>query len=160
MFGLTSPVLLPGASTGFVALDAQSGGTITMEWAGEGALANPFDPQSLINFTYTCRVNTVFAAEPNLLLRLAMVPEVLNLELPIQLEDQLVNKLELAAAEIDRNNPFGAIGTLRSFIRQVGRSPQISDEGADVLIAGAQDIIALLRPTRAGASLNRKQHRN
>lgn len=59
-FQLTSPVRLPGASTGTVLCDDAGSGTISMEWAGQGQLPNPFDPKHPINFFYVCRVNTEF----------------------------------------------------------------------------------------------------
>ena len=147
-FGLESPVLLPSTSTGFVLLDAQTGGTIGMEWVGEGELANPFDPNSTIQFAYTCEVNTQFAIDPDLLVRLVMIPNVLNLELPRRLENNLVTLLQRTTSKLDRDNTFGAAGTLRAFVRKVGNSRLISDEDANLLISGAQEIIALLRPTR------------
>lgn len=147
-FGLESPVILPSTSTGFVLLDAQTGGSIGMEWVGEGELVNPFDPNSTIQFAYTCEVSTQFAIDPDLLVRLVMIPNVLNLELPRRLEDNLVTLLQRSTTKLDRDNTFGAAGTLRAFVRKVGNSRLISDEDANMLISGAQEIIAMLRPTR------------
>lgn len=147
-FGLESPVILPSTSMGFVLLDAQTGGSIGMEWVGEGELVNPFDPNSTIQFAYTCEVSTQFAIDPDLLVRLVMIPNVLNLELPRRLEDNLVTLLQRSTTKLDRDNTFGAAGTLRAFVRKVGNSRLISDEDANLLISGAQEIIAMLRPTR------------
>lgn len=61
MFGLTSPVTLPGASTGQAQFDSPSTGTIAMAWSGSGELQNPFDPTQPIPFDYVCHVNTVFS---------------------------------------------------------------------------------------------------
>lgn len=147
-FGLESPVILPSTSTGFVLLDVQTGGSIGMEWVGEGELANPFDPNSTIQFAYTCEVNTQFAAVPDLLVPLMMIPNVLNLELHPRLEDNLMTLLQRTTANLDRDNTFGATGTLRAFVRKVGKSRRISDEEANMLISDAQEIIAMLKPTR------------
>ena len=45
-FGLQSPVILPSSSLGTVAVSASNGGTITLDWAGIGQLANPYDPNN------------------------------------------------------------------------------------------------------------------
>lgn len=58
MFGLTSPVILPGESVGTI---SQGDNTIETNWDGEGQLENPFEPGSFISFTYLCQVNTVFS---------------------------------------------------------------------------------------------------
>ncbi len=147
-FGLESPVLLPSASTGFVLLDAQNGGSIGMAWVGEGELANPFDPKGTIQFAYSCEVNTQFAVDPDLLVRLMMIPNVLNLELPPRLEDNLLTLLERTTTKLDRDNTFGAARTLRAFVRKAGNSRRIPDEEANMLISDAQEIIAMLKPTR------------
>lgn len=63
MFGLTSPVVLPSTSTGVVTFDTPGSGRIRQNWAGEGELGNPNDPENPISFTYTCNVNTVFSRQ-------------------------------------------------------------------------------------------------
>lgn len=64
-FGLTSPVYLPGTSSGTL---TESGdgvtGAVAMLWDGAGALPDPTNPGSFIPFTYECRVNTEFSREP------------------------------------------------------------------------------------------------
>lgn len=60
MFGLVSPVTLPGASTGVAQFDSPTAGTISMAWSGSGELQNPSDPGQPIPFDYVCHVNTVF----------------------------------------------------------------------------------------------------
>lgn len=54
-FGITSPFVLPGASTGFVKYDdsGKATGRISMSWSGQGDLGG-------IPFTYVCAVNAVF----------------------------------------------------------------------------------------------------
>ena len=151
-FGLESPVILPSTSAGFVLLDAQTGGSIGMEWIGEGELTNPFDPNSTIQFVYTCDVNTQFAVDPDLLVRLMMIPNVLNLELPPRLEDNLLTLLERTTTKLDRDNTFGAARALRAFVRKAGNSRRIPDEEANMLISDAQEIIALLKPDRSEGS--------
>lgn len=64
-FGLTSPVYLPGASTGQFVYDdpiLRTGAT-HMVWDGEGALPAPGGSGELIPFTYQCRVNTAFVTD-------------------------------------------------------------------------------------------------
>lgn len=63
-FGLTSPVYLPGASSGTLT-DSGAGetGTVQMRWNGAGALPDPTNPGSFIPFNYECRVNTDFARQ-------------------------------------------------------------------------------------------------
>ncbi|HMQ15922.1 MAG TPA: hypothetical protein PKC49_08110 [Phycisphaerae bacterium] len=58
LYGLTSPVLLPGASSGAV---SEQDGTIASLWEGVGQLPNPFDPPNFITFTYKCQVHTIYA---------------------------------------------------------------------------------------------------
>ncbi len=149
-YGLTSPVILPSTSAGAVAISPETGGTIRMAWVGQGELADPFDPNSRVSFTYTCDVNTVFVAEPHLLVRLDLVPDVLDLELPMRLEDDLVTKLERAAARLDEDNATAGVHILHSFVRTVQRSLRIPEEQAVELIAKAQQIMELADPKREG----------
>ncbi len=65
-FGMTSPALLPGSSTGRVIRDGVDPtiGKIELDWAGSGLLNNPFDPQNPLQFNYTCDVSTDFEQVP------------------------------------------------------------------------------------------------
>ncbi|MEK6674249.1 MAG: hypothetical protein AABZ47_01185 [Planctomycetota bacterium] len=60
-FGLESPVHLPGDSSGIVTFDGEQTGSVQMEWRGESALPNPFDPGTYFDFTYACHVESLFA---------------------------------------------------------------------------------------------------
>lgn len=59
LYGLTSPVYLPGASNGTIDPD---NGKITSLWNGIGMLDNPFDPPNPIIFSYACTVNSIYTA--------------------------------------------------------------------------------------------------
>ncbi|MEK7994435.1 MAG: PA14 domain-containing protein, partial [Planctomycetota bacterium] len=83
MFHLTSPVVLPSTSAGTVTLTALTGGSVIMAWAGTSQLPNPFDLSTFIPFRYTCAVQAAFAPEPVTLLELALIPNVINLDLPL-----------------------------------------------------------------------------
>jgi len=60
LYGLTSPVYLPGDSSGVV---SNGDNSISSLWDGQGQLPNPFDPGNFITFTYRCEVHTVFAPQ-------------------------------------------------------------------------------------------------
>lgn len=57
-FGITSPILLPSASSGTITFDDPRSGGVTQVWEGEGELQNPFDPTDPLIFTYTCTVES------------------------------------------------------------------------------------------------------
>jgi hypothetical protein len=61
VFGMTSPVALPGAAGGTI---SYADGTIASAWAGQGQLMNPFDPTHPIMFEYECATNTVYTVTP------------------------------------------------------------------------------------------------
>jgi hypothetical protein len=63
-FGLTSPVYLPGESTGVMSPTSPVAGTIESEWVGDGFLPNAQDPENPIAFSYNCRVNTKYGQAP------------------------------------------------------------------------------------------------
>jgi hypothetical protein len=63
LYGMTSPVDLPGASNGEMAFGSDAAGVATLVWDGATLLPNPFDPQNPINLTYRCEVHADFAAE-------------------------------------------------------------------------------------------------
>lgn len=147
-FGLTSPVLLPSSSTGEVAVDPVEGGEVTMDWIGTGQLSNPFNPSAPLTFRYRCDVNTLFPAEPANVLGLALVPDVLSLQLPQGIERHLVATLDQSLAQIQSGNESEAVRSLRVFIHQVDRlSGRVIEEAdADNLITGALEIIHLIGP--------------
>ncbi|MDO8629833.1 MAG: hypothetical protein Q7R41_05020 [Phycisphaerales bacterium] len=145
-FNLHSPVLLESNSSGIVALEIESGGSVVMEWSGGSELANPFDPTTLIPFTYTCVVNAAFAAAPTNMLELNLKPYVLNLTLPQGLENSLIRKLDMASEQIGAGRVPGAIRSLRAFINKVEaqQGKKIGQADADALIASAEATITLL----------------
>jgi hypothetical protein len=60
-FGITSPFVMPGASSGVIEYADKDGGHIVMAWEGEGFLPNPQDPERPLRFTYTCDMNNNFS---------------------------------------------------------------------------------------------------
>ncbi|MCH7812577.1 MAG: hypothetical protein IID40_01020 [Planctomycetes bacterium] len=145
-FGLESPVLLPGASTGTISFDADGKGYISMAWDGQSELQNPGDPSQPIVFTYTCAVNTTFAPAALPVLSLDLVPELLNLELVLGVERRLNNVLESAQRKLEQDQPEVAQKKLGHFIRMVDRlrGDQLSDEEADRLIDKADTVVELI----------------
>ena len=146
-FGLTSPVLLPSSSTGQVAFDAVAGGEVTMNWNGGGELANPFDPEHPLTFTYVCGVNTVFSPTPASVVGVELTSDVVSLQLPQAVELGLVAQLYRSLGQIQRGNESGAVFSLRWFIRQVDVLSGLVIEKADAahLIAVASETIDQIR---------------
>lgn len=146
-FGLTSPVLLPSSSTGALVADPVSGGSVTMDWSGVGQLANPFDPENPITFTYVCGVNTVFEPTPASAVGVDLTSDVVALQLPQTVQTSLVNKLYHSLGHVQRGSDARAVYSLRAFIRQVDQlSGTVIDEpDATDLISEAADIIELIR---------------
>lgn len=145
-FDLTSPVYLPSASAGTVNLSFLRGGDINMAWVGTGQLINPFEPSTFITFEYTCAVQTAFAPEPVTLLQLALIPNVINLSLPLGLENSFLTTLESALESINVGRNRHAINALNTFIRKVEaqRGLNISDPDVDLLVSDAEGTILLL----------------
>ena len=143
-FGLQSPVFLPSESIGQLTLQAGEPGTVAMVWQGAGQLANPFDPNSFLDFTYFCSVNTVFAAQPATSVRLGLIPDVLNLGLTRFLESNLVGKLRTAFNGIQTGDDLAADQALGAFIGTVlqVRGGRISIGAADQLIEAASAVRA------------------
>jgi len=144
-FGIESPVILPSTSRGFVTIGTESGGEINLSWEGDGVLANPNpnDPNPFIEFEYTCDVATTFTAAPVNRVRLALVPEVINLDLRKGVEHNLVAKLMAAVDGLNRNRDFMASNMLNAFNSTVSAlsGRQILLEDADQLITGSNNII-------------------
>ena len=145
-FHLTSPVILPSASAGTVNLSALSGGDVLMAWAGTSQLPNPFDPTAAIPFRYTCDVTAAFAPEPLTLLQLAMIPNVVNLGLPIGIENSLLTTLDAALISVDSGRNRNAANSLSAFVNKVEaqRGKKISDVDADGFVSDAEGAILLL----------------
>ena len=145
-YHLTSPVILPSASAGTLTLSALTGGKVSMAWAGTSQLTNPFDPTTFITFNYTCAVQAAFSPEPVSLLQLALIPNVVNLDLPRGLETNLTNKLEQALNYVNAGWDRRAANTLDTFIRKVESQSgkHISDADADALVDDAEGAILLL----------------
>ena len=64
IFGLTSPVGLPGNSGGTVSNLTDGAGRIDLAWSGIGQLQNPADPGNPIVFGYNCSVVTRVVVAP------------------------------------------------------------------------------------------------
>lgn len=64
IFGLASPVGLPGASGGTYTHISGDNGEIALAWDGIGQLQNPADPGNPIVFAYRCDVHTRVMAAP------------------------------------------------------------------------------------------------
>ncbi len=143
-FGLQSPVFLPSESIGQLSLQAGEPGTVTMVWQGAGQLANPFDPNSFLDFTYFCSVNTMFTALPATSVRLDLIPDVLNLGLTGFLESNLVGKLRTAFNGIQTGDDLAADQALGAFVGTVlqVRGGRISIDAADQLIEAASAVRA------------------
>ncbi len=146
-FGLESPVFLPSASSGIVTLGTDTGGRIALDWLGEGELANPFDPDNPIEFTYTCTVRAAFDPDPVTLVRLTLIPEVLKLELSRRTEKRLTKRLSHAVEQLKRGLDGDAARTLKAFTGNVERLSRrdITKTEAHVLINAANAIMAMLR---------------
>lgn len=145
-FNLTSPVVLPSASAGTVKLSALTGGAVLMAWAGNSQLPNPFDPAAAIPFRYTCDVQAVFAPEPVSLLQLAMIPQVVNLDLPVGIENNLLTTLDAALISVNADRNRNAVNFLNAFVSKVEaqREKRVSDVDADALVSDAVGTILLL----------------
>lgn len=145
-FGLTSPVLLPSSSVGEVAVDPLEGGEVIMDWNGRGELANPFDPSAPLAFTYACAVNTVFSADPANMIGLELSPEVVSLQLPLDIERGLVSLLDQALAEIQGGREAKAVQSLQAFIRKVAvlNGRLIAEADAARLVSEASATIELI----------------
>ncbi len=145
-FNLTSPVILPSSSAGRVTVAAVNGGAVNLAWTGISELVNPFDPSSVIQFSYTCAVEAAFDPDPTSLVRLALMPDVLNLAAPAWLESQLMGKLTSALHYIETGGYRWAVRALETFVARVEaqRGAQLSDEVADMLTSDAEGAILLL----------------
>ena len=153
-FSLTSPVVLPSTSSGTVKLSARSGGDVLMAWAGISQLPNPFDPSTVIPFNYTCAVTAVFAPEPVTLLELALIPNVVNLDIPLKNEAKLLNVLDITLDLINANRERKAAIGLGGFISLVEsqRGRRISEADADALVTDAEEAILLLQSSSSTES--------
>jgi hypothetical protein len=150
-FGLQSPVLLPSNSLGELTLDPVDGGEVTMAWDGTGQLSNPFDPSTPLTFTYQCAVNTLFPPTAANVVGLALVPYVMTLELPVEIEDSLLGMLDQALVRIQRGKESRAVPILRAFIEKVdvlsGSWIEATDAAHLVTVASeAIDLIGTGRP--------------
>jgi hypothetical protein len=145
-FGLTSPVLLPGSSTGLVSLAAVEG-NLDIEWTGDSELANPFDPSSPIEFTYACEVHTAFAPQPEQMLEIALIPFAQSVDLPRSLQNSLLSSLDRASMFIDSARDAQAVRTLEQFIDRVAAQSgqRISTEDAAAMINAAEGTVLLLQ---------------
>ena len=151
MFGLESPVILSSTSAGAVDLGSIEGGFINFAWTGDGDLANPFDPSQRINFSYTCSVNTVFPVSASMYVGLAIVPDVLNIDLSAGYQNSLLSKLDRSLFALSRNNTTAAANNLFAFAHAVDAQAgkRFSVEDADRLINNALDTIEALGTSTA-----------
>ncbi len=140
-FGLQSPVMLPSSSAGFVSVSQATGGTITMDWAGFGQLANPFDPNDPLTFEYTCSSNAAFVPEAQTVVRLGIVPAVYNLQTSYATERRLIRDLHSALRYLNLGWDAFAAGWLRNFANDVDAfSPPISATDAEMLTGEARGL--------------------
>jgi len=146
-FGLESPVLLESSSAGIVILNPGSDGQVSMDWSGEGILADPFNPQQWLEFSYTCSVAAAFAPEPVALVQLSLVPDVLNLELPRGIERSLTAKLDVTANHLDNGREWSAVRTLNAFTNSIAAmaGKHLAAVEAEDLIGSADAISELIR---------------
>jgi hypothetical protein len=154
MFNLTSPVVLPSTSSGTLTLTALTGGDVIMAWTGVSQLLNPFDPSTYIPFSYTCEVTASFAPEPVSLLQLALIPEVINMSLPVGIETSFVTKLQTALDSVNAGRNRNAANALGAFLNKVEaqRGKKVSEADADALVSDAQATIMLLRTGHVAGS--------
>lgn len=156
-FGLESPVYLPSGSTGNVILDTETGGTISLDWAGEGELRNPADPTTTVNFEYACSVNASFEPAPITMVRLAMIPEVESIGLPRGIERSLSTRLFGVVDDLDAGNTMTALRRLASFSRTVNAlsGRRIAEEDATRLLdmSGAITTMIMDGDMTSGASI-------
>jgi len=145
-FGLESPVFLPGASAGNLVVSARDGGSLDLDWVGEGELANPFDPLTPIRFSYTCTVNAAFMPTPVSAVRLSMIPQVSNLSLPSGLERSLTSKLFGAVDALNAGTDVAGVNLLRAFNRSlVALAGRFVDETVvDDLLSDSEAVVALI----------------
>lgn len=151
-FGLTSPVLLEGSSTGNVAVTSEVEGSLTLRWDGETELSNPIDPSMPIELTYACDVNTAFAPNAEQMLEISLIPFVETMELPRWLEGRLLMSLDRASFFAGNGWDRLAARNLDSFIRQVeiNSRRRIHPEDAAAMINTAEGAMSLLQPTGRG----------
>ncbi len=64
MFGLYSPVALPGSANGTITYTSAAAGNIYSAWSGQGELQNPGDPGNPFYFSYDCTTHTNFVVMP------------------------------------------------------------------------------------------------
>ncbi len=142
-FRLESPVILSSTSAGTPILDSIGGGIVRFAWAGVGDLANPSDPNQRLNFSYTCTVNTVFPVSASMFVGLAIISDVLNIELAEGHRRSLLTKLDRSLFALSRGNTTAAVNNLFSFANAVDAQAgkRISVEDADRLINSALDAI-------------------
>jgi len=146
-FGLTSPVLLDGSSTGTVSIATEIEGALDINWVGESELSNPLDPSQPIEFTYACEVHTAFAPEPEQMLEIALIPFVTTVDMPVWLQNNLLINLDRASNFVDSGRDRQAIRTLNSFIDRVDSQSRrrIPAEDAAAMINTAEGTIYLLQ---------------
>jgi hypothetical protein len=154
MFNLTSPVVLPSTSSGTLTLTALTGGDVIMAWTGVSQLLNPIDPSTYIPFSYTCEVTASFSPEPVSLLELSLIPQVVNLSLPVGIETSFVTKLQTALDNVNAGQNRNAANALSAFVNKVEaqRGKKVSEADADALVSDAQGTIMLLRTGHTAGS--------
>ncbi len=147
-YGLESPVYLPSESSGIVTFDANLDGHITRHCIGSGQMVNPFDPSSLIAYSYTCSLNAQFAPEARALVNLVLAPEVEKLNLAPDVEDDLLGRLLNVEAALEARNFRLASLRLGGFSLTVEAyaGNEIALDDADTLMDLADAVASMLRP--------------
>lgn len=146
-YGLTSPVLLPSTSAGVANAASSWVGFVTMNWAGASQLNNPFDPSSLIDFSYVCSLFMSFSINDSTFIGLEMIPKVMSYGLAPNIESALVDVLNLALTDLAADNKDRAVRDLYVFMLKVARlrGTELTDAQAESLIADAKLAIRLIR---------------
>jgi hypothetical protein len=142
-FGLQSPVILPSTSLGTVVASAVNGGSITLDWAGFGQLANPFDPNNPLTFEYTCSSNAEFESDAYTTVRIGLLPAVSSLAIPVVNKNRLERDLSTALDYLSRGYDSLSVYWLQKFANDVDTmTPNpISANVANPLINEAEALI-------------------
>lgn len=145
-FGIESPFELPSPSEGVISFEAGIDGSITIIWEGSGQLANPFDPNEPLAFAYTCEVHTQIEQDADVLIRIALTPQLINLDLEDALETRLLARIDAVTKAIARGETERAAYHVERFVANVERQRGngINEADADALIETAEGILALI----------------
>ncbi len=160
-FGIESPVLLPSSSSGNVVFLPGRFGEIEMDWFGDGALLDPLDPNATINFSYVCKVSTVFGPDLAAAELVNLYTAVARIDTDDDTRGRLNTALNKANGLLMRDDVIGAATSLTSFLRmaKASRGTVLTEDDADALITNAMEVLAGLIQDldegRSGRSIGR-----